>query len=516
MADKHAQGFRQVGGQGGGDEFGEDFLVRKVGVDYVLKPVLQDEPVEKIGRQHQGAGNQHTDPFPFVIEIMALEDRVQEGEAAGLSAQRTLAQTGEADGIVVAGGFEAGDDAQPLLHPVMTDGTDGGFPALVGIVETASLDPVPDLEQTAGQQPAGDIVLGSQAVEVLVRDGGNDALRPVQVARTGDFLTGRRIRDDEVAEAEFPADEFRQVMGQGLGPLDQEARLEGRGDGPHALLGGLHQDGHLGVVLPDHPAQVDARIQFLLGRFVPPVQDEADIGDDTQHVGLVFLVQGDGIVVVGGHQDFRAGAFPETLLAFVQGVPDGLAVLQEDQAVQLGEIGGVITDRILHQKDTLDSVLQDVHRRVPAVLQQLDDGDDEVRGVVPAEDAVEMAAILVFHLPVDLLGEGRQEDDRSLGVDFLDPLREIEHIHFAYVVHRDGEVETFPFLHHPERFHGGFRPYEFRRVGKVQFRVFRGDPGFDAPVLFQGELVVIVADQQDPADPPGHQRGSRFSHLSSV
>ena len=244
------------------------------------------------------------------------------------------------------------------------------------------------------------------------------------------------------------------------------------------------------------------------------MQDEADVGDDAQHVALVLHVQGDGVVVVGGHQDLRAGALAEALLALVQGVADGFAVLQEDEAVQLGEVGGVVADRVLHEEDALDPVLEDVHGRVPAVLQELDDGDDEVRGVVPAEDAVEMAQVVVLHLPVDLLRVGGQEDDRGFGVDLLDAAGEVEHIHLAHVVHGDDEVELGPGLHHFQRFHGGFRPYEHRRVGEVQFGILGGDPGLDPSVLFEGELVVIVAHQQDPADPSRHQGGSRFSHRS--
>ena len=378
------------------------------------------------------------------------------------------------------------------------------------------LDPVADLEQAAGQQPAGDVVLGGQAVEVLVRDGGEDALGPVQVAGAGGLLAGHGIGDDEVAETEFPADEFRQVVVEGLGPLDEEAGLQGFGHRPHAFLRGLHQDGHLGVVLADHPAQVDARVQLLLRGLVAPVQDEADVGDDAQHVALVFLVQGHGVVVVRGHQDLRAGPLAEALLALVEGVPDGFAVLQEDEAVQFGEVDGVEADRVLHQEDALHAVLQDVHGRVPAVLQELDDRDDQVRGVVPAEDAVEMAQVVTLHLLVDLLREGGQEDDGGVRVDGLDALGEVEHIHLAHVVHRDDQVVLRPFLHHFQRFYGGFRPLEDRRVGKVQLGVFGGDPGLDASVLFEGELVVVVAHEQDPADPPGHQGRSRFSHLSSV
>ena len=129
VADEDAEGFRQVLGQGGGDEFREDLLVGEVRVDDVLEAVLEDEPVEEGRRDHQGAGNQHAHALPLVVQVVALEHLVQEGEAASLAAQRAVAQAGEADGVVVAFGLEAGHHAQPLRHPVAPDGADRRLPA---------------------------------------------------------------------------------------------------------------------------------------------------------------------------------------------------------------------------------------------------------------------------------------------------------------------------------------------------------------------------------------------------
>ncbi len=514
MADEDPQGIRQVPGQGGGDEFGEDLPVRKVRVDDILEAVLEDEPVEEVRCNDEGSRDQDADAFPMVIEVVPLENLVQEGQAAGLAAQGAVPEAGKADGVVVALGLEAGHDAESLGHPVVSDGADGGRPALRLVVEAALLDAVANLEEAAGEEPAGDIVLGRQPGQVGIRKGGDDALGAVQVAGAGDFLPGLGIRHYEIAESEFPADEIRQVVREGFGTLHEETRLEGRSDGPHAFLGGLHEDGHLGIVLADHPAQVDAGVQLLLRGLVAGMQDETDVGDDAQHVGLVFLVQGHGVVVVRGHEDLGPGAFPQALLALVEGVADGLAVLKEDQAVQLRQVSGVVPDGILHEEDALHTVLQDVHRCVPAVFQELDDGDDQVRGVVPAEDAVEVARVPVLHLPVNLLGKGRQEDDRGFRVDFLHPAGELEHIDFTHIVHRDDKVELGTGLHHGESLHGGFGPQEFRRVRQVQFRIFDGDPGLDPAVLFQGELVIVVAHEEDPADPSCHQGRSRFSHCS--
>ena len=227
VADEDPQGIRQIPGQGGGGEFGEDLPVRKVRVDNILEAVLEDEPVEEVRGDDKGSRDQDADAFPMVIEVVPLENLVQEGQAAGLAAQGTVPEAGEADGVVVALGLEAGHDAESLGHPVVADGPDGGRPALRLVVEAALLDAVADLEEAAGEEPAGDIVFGRQPGQVGIRKGGDDALGAVQVAGTGDLLPGLGIRDHEIAEPEFPADEFRQVMREGLGALHEEAGLEG-------------------------------------------------------------------------------------------------------------------------------------------------------------------------------------------------------------------------------------------------------------------------------------------------
>ena len=276
----------------------------------------------------------------------------------------------------------------------------------------------------------------------------------------------------------------------------------------HALLRTLHEDGHAGFVVPDELAQVHARIQLLRGRLVSAVQDKADVRNHAQEVLLVRIVEIKGILVVGGHKDLRPGPLAEDLLLLVERIQDGGAVLLEHQFVQQGQVCGVITDRIFHQQDALHTASQNVVLGVHAVFQQLDDGNDKVRTAVPAEDVVDGGAVVLLHLPVNLLGEGREEDDGDIGPVFLHPVGEGEDVHLAHVVHRDDQVPALPGIGQFQRLFGGGGAHEHRRVAKVQFCIFPGNAGVQASVLFQREVVVIVANQQNPADPSGHQRCS--------
>ena len=142
---------------------------------------------------------------------------------------------------------------------------------------------------------------------------------------------------------------------------------------------------------------------------------------------------------------------------------------------------------------------------VELVFEELDDGDEHVGAVVPAEDVVDAGVVALRDAAVDLPGEGTQQDDRDGGRQFLGLHREAEHVEFADVVHRDDEVEVRVLPEHVDGFEGGFRPHDGRRIAQVEFRVVLRDLGLDVSVLLEGEAVIIVTNQEDPANPPGHQ-----------
>ena len=120
-------------------------------------------------------------------------------------------------------------------------------------------------------------------------------------------------------------------MGEGLGALHEEACAYAFGNRAHALLGALHEDGHLGDFLADEAAEVYAGIQFFIGRLVIPVKHETYVGDDSKEVLLVFPVQGHCVVVVCGHQDLWPCPLAEDLLVFVHRIQDSIGILLKDK-----------------------------------------------------------------------------------------------------------------------------------------------------------------------------------------
>ena len=510
VADEDTQRIRKLLRERRSHEFREDFGVREIGVDDIFQAVLPDERVEVFGGDDQRAGYQHAHVLPLVVQVVFLEYVVQKGEAARLAAQGALADAGEPDGVVVRSGIETCDYAEPLADAVVADHPEIHLThvrhILVGM-DADRAEKVPDGKNTAAIEPAGDVVLVGQLPQGAVGHPGDHLLELIEVAGTRGDTTGLGIGHDEIAETELPADVFRHLLREGLGALVYKAHPQLLGHRPHAFLRGLHQERHRRVLMPHQTAEVDAGVDLLLLGLVAAVDDETDVGDNADDVGLVFLVVVVGFVVAGRHQDFGAGALAEVLLFLVERVPHRLAVLLEHQLVQQRQIGRIVTHGILHQQDDAGPHLQAVVLGVEAVLQQLDDGNEHIGAVVPAEHVIDPGVVAFGDVAVDLPGERGEQDDRGVRRQLLGLQGEAEHIQLPDVVHRDDEIEVRVRAQNLQGVHRGLRTYDGRRVAQVELGIVLGDLRFDVSVLFEGETVIVVTNQEDSANPPGHQLG---------
>ena len=173
--------------------------------------------------------------------------------------------------------------------------------------------------------------------ECLVGDRGDHLLHLHQVFGLADDGTRIGVFEEEFAEGELLVYIFVQLREQRFGIL---------GDEPRPELAGL-----------DAAAEVDARVAFLaLGRVVA-VQHEPYVGDHAQDVLLVTVVEFHGLLVIGGQQDFRPGTLAQNLLLLVEGVLEEFCVLQQDQLVELGQVGRVETYRVLDEQDGLHAAV---------------------------------------------------------------------------------------------------------------------------------------------------------------
>ena len=333
--------------------------------------------------------------------------------------------------------------------------------------------------------------------EYGVGDRGDQLLHLLQVFGPADDGACPGVLEYEVAEGELPGDVVAHLREEGLRVLGDEAGAQRLGRFAVFGLGGLQQHGHERIVLFDPPAEFDAGVGLLVGGAVAPVADDPHVGDHPQQIVPVLFVEPEGFVVAGGEQDLRAGPLAQHLLLFVEGVLQKPGVLEQEQLVELGQVGRVEADRILDQQNGLHAPFENVLVGVHLVLHEFDDGRDELRVAVPAEYGVEPRAVLLLDAAVDVLREAGQQRHGNLGPPFADDPPEPEHVGFAHVVHGQDEVEPGLPLQPFERLAGRAYPREGGRVRHVQIEVLPVDLLLDVSVLLEDVAVVAAADEQD-------------------
>ena len=467
----------------------------------------------------------------LVVLAVLDEHRVHEGQAARLAAQRPLADAGEGHRVGVGLWVEAGDDPLPEQRAVVLDEVDDGAAVRFARGEVAlvvAADGGRQREQTARVEPLGEVVLRGVVLEGVVGDGGNHLLHLLQVAGAADDGPRGGVLEDEVAEGELPGDVFVQLREQRLGVLGDEAHAQLAGNLLEFGLRRLQQDGHQRVVLADVTAEVDAGVALLALRGVVAVEDEAHVGDDAQQVVAVAVVEVDRLLVGGGQQNLGPRALAQHLLLLVERILQKFGVLQQDELVELGQVGRVEADGVLDQQDGLDTPLEHVLAGVHGILDELDDGDDELRVAVPAEDVVECRAVALLDAAVDIRREGGQQRDGDARVALLDDVGKGEDVGLADVVHRQDEVVGVVLVQQLERL--GCRAHAGERGGirEVEFEVLLVNLRLDVAVLLEDVAVVAAADQQNLVNPVFHEavglpalgqplfggilHGSRFRH----
>ena len=331
---------------------------------------------------------------------------VQEGESPGLTAKRSLSQTGKPHRIVVGGGVELGDNSKSLIDAVVVDGLDVHLPDFryVGVAAYGDgTEKVSNREQTAAVKPAGDVILGRKVAQRIVRKRSDDLLELIKVAGPRHFLSGSRVRHHKIAEAELASDVLAHLVGQSLACLADKTYTQLRRNASHTLLGRLQQVRHSRVVGLYQTAEVHSGVYLLGVPAVALVEHETHVGNDSEDIVLVLGIILQSLIVAAGHKDFGTGAFAHILLLLVQRILYSLAVLLEHQHIEQRQVGGIVSDRVFDQQNGPDSHIEDIVLGIEAVLEQLDNGNQQVSGIVPPENIVDMGLVAVLYVTVYLL-----------------------------------------------------------------------------------------------------------------
>ena len=89
----------------------------------------------------------------------------------------------------------------------------------------------------------------------------------------------------------------------------------------------------------------------------------------------------------------------------VQGFLGKVLALLQDIIIEVGQDGTIETNGVFYQEYHLHTRLPDIMLQIHLILNQLDDGKNQVGISQPAENIIEDAQILVLHSFGDTMGE---------------------------------------------------------------------------------------------------------------
>ena len=385
----------------------------------------------------------------------------------------------------------------------------------VEVVAVEGADRGRQREQTTRIEPLREVVLRGVILEHRVGDVGNQLLHIAQILGATDEGAVRWVLEYEIAKGKFALDIVGQLLVQRLRSLVDESHTKLLCVSLETLLGRLQQNGHQRIVVANQAAEVDACVLLLVRRTIGRVERKSDVRDDTQQVVFVALVDPHGVLVVGCQQDLRTGTLTQNLLLLVVGIFQELTILQQHKFVDRGQVGRVVADRVLDQQNRLHATLQNILVGIHSVLDELDDGDDQVGIAVPAEDVVESRAILLLDTAIDILREAGQQHHGHLRIALLDDAREGKHVGLTHVVHRQNEVETTLRLQSLQRLRGRTDARQRGRVAHIEVHILLVDLRFDAAVLFEDIAVVAATYEQDFVDSVAHKSERHVARLAT-
>ena len=195
------------------------------------------------------------------------------------------------------------------------------------------------------------------------------------------------------------------------------------------------------------------------------------------------------------------------MLFLIERIPDGDGVLLQHQFVEQRQVSRIIPHTVFYQQDRPYPFFQDIVFGIEPVLYQLDDGDDQVSGVIPVKEIVHIGLILLLNTPVHLFAERRQQHNRTGRQHLLGLLRKLPHIVSSGTIDHDDQIKPFAIRPYPfQRLLRRLGTGDRRRIAQIQLRILLGDLHVDAAVFLQCKTVIVIAYQQDPPDTFRHQR----------
>ena len=216
------------------------------------------------------------------------------------------------------------------------------------------------------------------------RNGEDGVLHLLEIACTGHLFERAGVAKHEIAEAEMLFHGATQVDGHLFRILVDEGRVVGRGFDGIVRFGRFEDEGQerIGLAQTVEERHAGFRIDHPAARI-------AGIGDDAQHIVGMRIVERGGFLVGARQSDLGTTAHAQGALVFIEGFGGKLPTLLQHKLVEFGQHGGIETNVVFDEQNELHSTLFDVVIEIHFVLEQLDDGEQQIGVAQPAEHVFE-------------------------------------------------------------------------------------------------------------------------------
>ena len=246
-------------------------------------------------------------------------------------------------------------------------------------------------EQGTRTEPTRHIIVRDVVEQRLGRHREDVILQVLEVAHAHHLLHGSRVAEDKVAETEVMVHQVLEVDIQLLRVLVEE-----RGSIVAGLLGDVglrrfHDEGQELILLTNGRQQVEPGTLVL-----HPATGKTAIADDSQGVVLVFAIQFPGLLVGAGQHNLWASSHAQCLKLGVQCLGGKLKALLQHELIEVWQDAGIEADVVLDKHNHLHAGLS-VVLQVHLVLNQLNDGQEQLGVTQPAEHIFEDAQVFVLH-----------------------------------------------------------------------------------------------------------------------
>ena len=352
---------------------------------------------------------------------MRFHDLPDKSQSPALSAQRTFADSGKIGIFIEAVFLENGHHARVFHPPVLNDGLINKLARIVHIGigrYVYFLQHFGHGKHGAGVEKPRKMVSRKVIIQRIVGNLTDIQLQLFQVFNPENLFLRFRRHNNKIAESQVFFHRPVKIQRKGFRILIDKPGIYFGGVFPVFGLRRSVYNGYVFIFAPYPFSQLFTRRFVFLSVLV-----KTHIREYAQHIVAVFLVKAHGFFVVAGKQNFGTPAHTHHTQVVVERFFRELFRLVKHIFIEQRQRRRIKTDGVFHQHNRLYANRPHIVFHVHFVLDQLDDGKQQIGISQPAKNIVHARNILFLKHPRNRFRKRREQHDGDIRKFVLDDFR---------------------------------------------------------------------------------------------